>query len=288
MRTLSSLPNRLFAPVDILSLVYFRIAFGAIMLWEVYRYFDHGWIPRYWINPALNFTYYGFDWVRPWGGSGMYLHWVALGALAILIILGLGYRISATLFFLGFTYAFLLEQARYLNHFYLICLISFLMIFIPAHRAAPLDALWRPSIRSQTAPAWALWVLRAQIGIAYFLRRCGQAERRLGPRRAVPRVAGSSHRLSAYWVTVYRRMDGLPAQLWRALVRPPRRSFSAVAPDALVCLRGSFPVSLDECADVLDRNLPLVHDRGNGPLFPAGLAPTPARTVVAGPEPWAP
>ncbi len=48
MRTLSSLPNCLFAPIDILSLVYFRIAFGAIMLWEVYRYFDHGWIPRYW------------------------------------------------------------------------------------------------------------------------------------------------------------------------------------------------------------------------------------------------
>ena len=168
MRTLRSLPNRLFAPVDILSLVYFRIAFGAIMLWEVYRYFDHGWIARYWITPTLHFAYYGFDWVRPWGGSGMYLHWVALGALAILIMLGLAYRISATLFFLGFTYAFLLEQARYLNHFYLICLISFLMIFIPAHRAASLDALWRPSIRSQTAPAWALWLLRAQIGIAYF------------------------------------------------------------------------------------------------------------------------
>jgi hypothetical protein len=42
----------LFAPVDIASLVYFRIAFGAIMLWEAVRYFQHGWIPRYWIEPA--------------------------------------------------------------------------------------------------------------------------------------------------------------------------------------------------------------------------------------------
>ena len=83
-------------------------------------------------------------------------------------MLGLAYRVSATLFFLGFTYAFLLEQARYLNHFYLICLISFLMIFLPAHRAASLDALWRPSIRSDTAPAWTIWLLRAQIGIVYF------------------------------------------------------------------------------------------------------------------------
>ena len=168
MTILGSLRKRFFEPVDIASLVYFRVAFGVIMLWEVWRYFDHGWIARYWIRPTLHFTYYGFDWVHPWPASGMYLHWVALGALAILITLGLWYRISATLFFLGFTYTFLLEQARYLNHFYLICLISFLMIFIPAHRAASLDARWRPSLRSQTAPAWALWLLRGQIGIVYF------------------------------------------------------------------------------------------------------------------------
>ncbi len=160
--------ERLFEPVDIASLVYFRIAFGAIMLWEVWRYFNHGWIGRYWITPTFHFTYFGFDWVRPWPGIGMYLHWVALGALAIAIMLGLWYRVTATLFFLGFTYTFLLEQARYLNHFYLICLVSFVMIFVPAHRALSIDALRRPTIRSETAPAWALWILRAQIGVAYF------------------------------------------------------------------------------------------------------------------------
>lgn len=167
MTALASLRQRLFAPVDIASLVYFRIAFGAIMLWEAIRYFQHGWIPRYWIEPTLHFTYYGFDWVRPWPGIGMYLHWAALGVLAVLIALGVGYRVSAALFFLGFTYAFLLEQARYLNHFYLVCLVGFLLTFVPAHRALSLDARWRPSIRSETAPAWALWVLRFQLGIAY-------------------------------------------------------------------------------------------------------------------------
>ncbi len=34
----------LLAPIDIASLAMFRIMFGAIMLWEVWRYFDHGWI----------------------------------------------------------------------------------------------------------------------------------------------------------------------------------------------------------------------------------------------------
>ena len=158
----------LFSSVDIASLVYFRITFGVIMLWEVWRYFTHNWIGRYWIEPIFNFTYYGFDWVQPWSGKGMYLHFVGLGILAVFITLGFWYRISTVLFFFGFTYVFLLEKARYLNHFYLICLISFLLIFIPAHRAFSIDALRHPSIRAHKIPAWTLWILRLQIGIPYF------------------------------------------------------------------------------------------------------------------------
>lgn len=158
----------LFSSVDSASLVYFRIAFGVIMLWEVWRYFNHNWIKRYWIDPIFNFTYYGFDWIQPWPGKGMYFHFLGMGILAILIVLGLWYRISAILFFFGFTYIFLLEKARYLNHFYLICLISFLLIFIPAHRTFSLDA-WRHSNRRiDKVPAWTVWILRLQIGIPYF------------------------------------------------------------------------------------------------------------------------
>jgi vitamin K-dependent gamma-carboxylase len=167
--SLGELRTRLSAPVDIASLVYFRIAFGAIMLWEVWRYFDHGWIDRYYVEPAFHFTYYGFDWVRPWAAAWMMdAHFYSLAVLAVLIILGLWYRVAAVLFFLGFTYVFLLDQSRYLNHFYLISLLSFLLIFMPAHRAFSLDAARRPGMRSDTAPAWALWVLRAQIAVVYF------------------------------------------------------------------------------------------------------------------------
>ena len=158
----------LFQPVDLGLIVFFRVAFGVIMMWEVWRYFSYGWIARYFVEPTFHFTFYGFDWVRPWPGNGMYWHFGAMGLLAGCIALGLFYRVATTLFFLAFTYVFLLDQAKYLNHFYLICWVSLLMVFIPAHRAFSLDALRKPSLYSTTAPRWTLWLLRTQLGIAYF------------------------------------------------------------------------------------------------------------------------
>ena len=158
----------LFETVDVSFLVFFRILFGGIMLWEVYRYHSYGWISRYFIEPAVNFTYYGFSWVQPWPGRGMYIHFFVLGLAAACVMVGFLYRIAAPVLFLAFTYSFLLDQTRYLNHFYLVCLISFLMCFLPAERAFSVDALLRRKIRSAVVPAWTLWLLRVQVGIPYF------------------------------------------------------------------------------------------------------------------------
>lgn len=158
----------LFAPVDIGCLVFVRIAFGAAMLWEVCRYFVGGWISQDFIEPMMHFTFYGFEWVRPWPGIGMYVHFAVLGLCALGILLGLFYRVATALFCVGFTYVFLLDEALYLNHFYLICLLSFLLMFVPANRAFSLDAWRRPELRAEVAPAWTMWLLRGQIGIAYF------------------------------------------------------------------------------------------------------------------------
>jgi vitamin K-dependent gamma-carboxylase len=159
--------GRLFAPVDIASLVFFRIAFGVIMVWEVAKYFVHGWIRTYYIDPSFHFTYYGFGWVQPWPGYGMYLHFLVLGVLAACVALGLWYRVSIVLFFVAFTYVYLLDQALYLNHFYLAALVSFLMIFVPAQRLFSIDVLRKPEIRSETSPAWSVWMLAAQMAIVY-------------------------------------------------------------------------------------------------------------------------
>lgn len=156
-----------FAPVDISWLVLFRILFGCVMLVEVIRYFAYDWIEIFNASDFF-FGFYAFEWVKPWPPPGMHLHFAALGVSAVCLALGFCYRFMAAFFFVGFTYVFLLDETRYLNHFYLICLLTFLMIFLPAHRAWSVDAWLRPAIRSDVTPAWTLWLMRAQIGIPYF------------------------------------------------------------------------------------------------------------------------
>ncbi len=158
----------LFAPVDGSTVAFFRIAFGIIMFWETIRYFQKGWIGRYWIDPDYHFTYWPFDFLQPLPAEGMYFLWIMFGVLSVLIMIGLLYRLSTFLFFIGFTYCFLLEQTRYLNHLYLVVLISFVLIFIPANKTAAVDnKIFKPADRN-TVPAWSVWLLRFMIGLPYF------------------------------------------------------------------------------------------------------------------------
>ncbi|HXY61017.1 MAG TPA: HTTM domain-containing protein [Chthoniobacterales bacterium] len=164
---LARIQNRAFAPVDIASLVFFRITFGLLMVWEVCRYFRNDSIYHFWLEPRFLFKYYGFSWVHPWPGHWLYIHWAALGVLALFVAFGFLYRISASLMFLSYSYFFLLDEARYVNHYYLICLYCLLLAVVPAHRAFSVDARMRPKLRSNFAPQWTLWLLRFQIAVVY-------------------------------------------------------------------------------------------------------------------------
>jgi vitamin K-dependent gamma-carboxylase len=163
-----TLVQRLFRPIDIAPLVFFRISFGLLMLIEIAAYTFSGYLRQHWIDPQIHFTYYGFGWVAPPAGNWMYVLAGVLMLSATGFMLGFYYRVSAAVFALGFTWLFLIEQANYLNHFYLICLISFVAITLPANRARSVDSLRKPALRADRVPAWTVWILQAHIAIAYF------------------------------------------------------------------------------------------------------------------------
>lgn len=160
--------RRLFEPVDIASVALFRAAFGMLMLWHVLQYLWGGRLERAYLTPVFFFKYPGFEWVERFAPGTMRLVFWAMAVSALLIALGLAYRAACAVLCLGHTYMFLLDAAQYQNHLYLISLLAFLMILVPAHGSLSLDALRNPRLRSDTIPAWCLWLLRLQLGIPYF------------------------------------------------------------------------------------------------------------------------
>ncbi len=165
---IQAMSQGLLKPIDAASLGAFRILFGAIMLWEAYRYYHYDRIFRYYIQPQFWFPYEFFPFLSPLPGHGMYDVFLVMALSATGIMLGLFYRISAILFFITYTYVFLLDKAQYNNHYYLVCLVAFLLIFVDAHRWASLDQKWRPHAQAGVIPYWQLFILRSQLFLVYF------------------------------------------------------------------------------------------------------------------------
>lgn len=169
MRLISNLsPAALSRPVSIAPLVSFRIAFGLLMFLSSLRFWWRGWVSAVYIEPKFHFHYFGFSWVQAMPGIGMHLVFGLMALSALCIALGFLYRWSSLLFFLSFTYIELIDLTTYLNHYYFISLVGFLLLFLPAHRHYSIDARIRPSIRRKEIPAWTIGILRFQMGIVYF------------------------------------------------------------------------------------------------------------------------
>nr|WP_299384410.1 HTTM domain-containing protein [Allomuricauda sp.] len=147
-------------------LAVFRIFFGIMMLASIIRFWAYGWIEKLYLEPQFHFSYYGFEWVRPLGNF-TYILFIICALASIGIALGYKYRISVVLFFLSFTYIELMDKTTYLNHYYFISALSFLMIFLPANAYFSLDAKNKEDISCQYIPKWTLDSVKLMLAIVY-------------------------------------------------------------------------------------------------------------------------
>ena len=138
------------------------------MVVEAISNFVTDWLEKAIIKPDFLFSYYGFEWVKPLPDVGMYMVNGILLLAAIGMVLGWRYRLSCLLATLIYAYLFLLAKSYYLNHAYLIILISFWMIWLPANRAFSLDVWQGRVVPTSQALRWHLFLLRFHMGIVYF------------------------------------------------------------------------------------------------------------------------
>jgi hypothetical protein len=129
------------------------------------------------IAPTHFLHFYALGWVRPLPGPLMYALFVVLALAAACISLGLAYRASAVVFFVGFSYAHACDKAQYLNHYYLVSLLALLCCFLPLDRELSLRARLRPDERRGSIRAYALYLLRFQIAVVYVFGGLGKLGR---------------------------------------------------------------------------------------------------------------
>lgn len=153
--------------VPIAPLVTFRMVFGILMFVSLLRFLWRGWVNTVYIQPSFHFTYWGFEWVKSFGATGMYILFAVVLISTLLITVGLWYRVATIAFFLGFTYIELIDVTTYLNHYYFISLVAFMMIWLPANRRYSLDVYFKPSRRCDFVPAWTIGLLRFQLAVVY-------------------------------------------------------------------------------------------------------------------------
>ncbi len=165
---LKSIKNTLQQQVAIAPLIVFRIAFGLLLSFSVVRFYYYGWITEMYVKPTYYFTYLGFDWVKPFGELGMYAIFLLLAISALCIALGAFYRLNTLLFFFSFTYVELIDKTNYLNHYYFVTVVAFLLIFMPAHRAFSIDAYLFPSVKRSRIPLFYIFLIKFQICVLYF------------------------------------------------------------------------------------------------------------------------
>ena len=148
------------------SLAFFRLSFGLLMTFSIIRFWLKGWIKTMYIDPSFHFTFYGFDWVKPLD-EYTYLLFIVCGLSAFFVAIGYKYYLSIITFFLTFTYIELMDKTTYLNHYYFVSVLSFLMIFLPANSSYSVDSyLEKKSYKY--SPKWCVDSIKLLLFIVYF------------------------------------------------------------------------------------------------------------------------
>ena len=149
--------------IDSSALILFRIGFGVIMCYSLIRFWLKGWIELLYIKPDFHFSYYGFEWIKPMENY-TYLLFIICFISSLFVALGYKYRLSIVVFFLSFTYIELMDKTTYLNHYYFISVLSFLMIFLPANANFSLDN-YHSKRAFEKIPQWNVDAIKLMITI---------------------------------------------------------------------------------------------------------------------------
>lgn len=157
----------LFKQTDNTALVLFRVVFGLLIFLESVGAIFTGWVEEVFIIPHVSFTFIGFEWLQPLPGYAMYGYYVIMGLFGIGVMLGYRYKWSMAAFTVMWAVVYLMQKTHYNNHYYLLILLSLIMLVLPAHRYLSLDVKRKPELNNISMPNWCKWLIILQMWIVY-------------------------------------------------------------------------------------------------------------------------
>lgn len=157
----------LFKQVDNSALVVFRVFFGLLITIEAWGAIFTGWIERTLIEPQFTFNFIGFDFLQPLPGNGMLWYYGVMGVFGIFVMLGFKYRLSMLAYGLMWASVYLMQKSSYNNHYYLLMLLCFIMVFLPAHRWLSIDVWKNKALRKISMPRWVWLCIVGQLWIVF-------------------------------------------------------------------------------------------------------------------------
>lgn len=157
----------LFKQIDNTGLVLWRAVFGLLITLEAFGAIATGWVRHTLIDPEFTFNFIGFEFLQPLPGNGMYLYFAVMGIFGIGVMLGYRYKWSMLGYALMWMGVYLMQKTSYNNHYYLMMLLCWLMVFLPANRWFSLDAKRDPSLKSNKVSRWVYVFVIFQLWIVY-------------------------------------------------------------------------------------------------------------------------
>lgn len=159
--------NRAFRPIDNAQLIVFRIFFGLVFIFESVGSLLTGWAKSNTVDPKVNFTFIGFEWLQHLMGPYMYVHFGLMAIVSVGVMLGYKYRFSIISLTLLWGCVYFMQKTSYNNHYYLMLLICLLMCFLPANKYAALDVRNKPEALTFAMPEWMRFLFIFQVSCVY-------------------------------------------------------------------------------------------------------------------------
>lgn len=157
----------LFKSVDIAPLAIFRILMGLLMSAEGFGAIITGWVRENYVDTEFTINFIGFDFLQILVGPQAYVLYALLGVFGLGIAFGYRYRLSIICYTIIWAAVYFGQKTSYNNHYYLLLLVCFLFILVPAERFASMDVKSGRVKKSEVTPYWTIFSFKFLLLIVY-------------------------------------------------------------------------------------------------------------------------